>query len=932
MAAIEEERLFRRIVKENDLLTPEQLSRCEKIQQAESVGKSRVKPLVIVCIEQGLVDDKLLQEILELERGYLDDGADAKADLLFGEIAVERSFCSAEQLDQTFRAQRQAKGKRRRIGQVLVELGYLTPYQVSQILQVQGKRVGRCGACNAKFNISNFNAQRDYHCPRCSGDLVLVDSSVYEVERESLVSSLLSEVPETSGGFIGETIDGYKVIELLGEGGMAEVYKAYHTRLRRTRAIKVIKSDQNPQRFLREGQAASKIQHPNIIEIYEIGEHLDRAYFFMELIRGDTLKEWMQRVPIPFDDALELVRQITFGLAAAHEAGIVHRDVKPSNILVDRTADGIVAKLTDFGIAKGENQTSLTATGQIVGTMKYLSPEHIEGQLLDGRADIFSLGILSHELFTGREPWDVDSKLGYLFTNIKDAAPLLSSRDPSIPAGLDRIVSRMLEKTPQRRLDAVTLIDDLALLQDHLVNGTSLRNNTNPISTFYASASGRLLRRISGFFKREDLPEGSSDTHRLAASKSEHQILVEPDSTDLENARAEFEYARRLEQKGELVASQRCMSNLLKRLPDQEPLKADAQEYLKRLQRRLGELANSELRELTQSPSERDLTEVLLTDSQKIVKLSSTNSVQIAQEGLVVLKTFVDNLHRTRDYDRGIERIDSLLQQVATTSLSRDAAAELSQTLYQLARFLLRHKRVSQGKQRLWQVIQHYPDTPAHAKALALIVGYEKTQGMVYVAPGPLVLETQIKGAPSFIDPFFLDETPVTNLQYKAFIDQSGYPLPHHWSTDSYPLGKASHPVTEINYFDAQAFAEWFDKRLPSEFEWERAARSEDQRPYPWGAEFEPSRANTRASDLTQTTPVDAYPDGASNTGCLDMIGNVWEWTDSWYDGESRQRVLRGGSWFSYPEFATIGYRNFEIPKTRRLDFGFRCARSLEPA
>ena len=670
------------------------------------------------------------------------------------------------------------------------------------------------------------------------------------------------------------------------------------------------------------------MRHNNITQIYESGKHRGRDYFFMELVHGDTLKTWMRSVPIPFDDAVELVRQITFGLAVAHHAGIVHRDVKPSNILVDRTGGSICAKLTDFGIAKGDNETSLTGTGQIVGTMKYLSPEHIEGQDLNGRADIFSLGILCHELFTGREPWDVDSKLGYLFTNIKEPAPPLSSRDPSVPVPLDRIVARMLEKDPGRRLDAPTLLDDLTLLQNHLANGVPLRNNTNPLSTFYASASGRLMRRLSGLFRRIDAqPDESTTTIKRPPSS---QPRDRQDSIDPENARAEFEYARRLDKKGELVAAQRCLQNLLKRLPDKERMKTDTEEYLKRLDRRIEALLNEEHSEVTVQPIDRDLTEVLLSDSRKIVQNHPTNSVQVAQEGMVVLKTFVDNLRRIEDYDRDIFRLDEILSHVDVTSLTPDAAEELAHTLYQLARFLTRHKRAEEARPRLWDIIQKFPETKAHTKALKLIVKFEKTTGMVYIHPGPLVLDNPIKGAPNFIDPFLIDETPVTNLQYKSFLDETDYPPPVYWRDGSYPLGKASHPVVGISYFDALAYADWCGKRLPTEFEWERAARGELQVPYPWGESFEQSRANTRASELGQTTPVDSYPDGKSTSGCLDMCGNVWEWTDSWYDGKARQRVLRGGSWFSYPEFATICFRNFELPKTRRRDYGFRCVRGLD--
>ena len=179
--------------------------------------------------------------------------------------------------------------------------------------------------------------------------------------------------------------------------------------------------------------------------------------------------------------------------------------------------------------------------------------------------------------------------------------------------------------------------------------------------------------------------------------------------------------------------------------------------------------------------------------------------------------------------------------------------------------------------------------------------------------------------------PLFLDQHLVTNAHYKRFVDETDHRVPRHWKNGVYPLGKGNHPVVFVSWEDAAAFAGWCGKRLPREEEWERAAAGDDpQRSWPWGDEFDDSRCNCRSVGIGDTTPVDLYPDGRSDHGCFDMIGNVWEWTDSWYDVGSRShRVLRGGSWFTYAEFSYIGYRNHDLPHARSRLYGIRCCRSF---
>jgi sulfatase modifying factor 1 len=213
----------------------------------------------------------------------------------------------------------------------------------------------------------------------------------------------------------------------------------------------------------------------------------------------------------------------------------------------------------------------------------------------------------------------------------------------------------------------------------------------------------------------------------------------------------------------------------------------------------------------------------------------------------------------------------------------------------------------------------------------------------VYVAGGEFTLgsdshnEDETPQQTLYIDAFNIDVYPVTNAQYKEFVDDTGQKVPRNWQGGTYAEGKDDHPVTWVTWHDANAYAEWAGKRLPTEAEWERAARGTDGRIYPWGDQFDGARCNYREAGIKATSPVGSYPEGASPDGVMDMAGNVWEWTADWYDAYRGSRyefarfgeefkVLRGGSWFDGSDVVRCSARNSADPNFSFSTIGFRCA------
>lgn len=267
---------------------------------------------------------------------------------------------------------------------------------------------------------------------------------------------------------IGETIKQYKIIEKIGEGGMGEVWLAEDTTLGRKAALKFLPSgidpsDEEQARFLREAQAASALDHPNICTIYEAGDTDDgRTFIAMAYCDDETVKEKISKGPLELDEAIDIAIQIGEGLARAHKAGIIHRDIKPANAIF--TKDGIV-KIVDFGLAKLSGATQLTRTGSSIGTAAYMSPEQVRGDEVDHRADIWSLGVLLYEMITGQLPFQGDNETAMMYSVLNEDPESLVSLREDIPQYLDEAVTKALVKEQIDRYQSVqTMVEELRKL------------------------------------------------------------------------------------------------------------------------------------------------------------------------------------------------------------------------------------------------------------------------------------------------------------------------------------------------------------------------------------------------------------------------------------------------------------------------------------
>ena len=321
----------------------------------------------------------------------------------------------------------------------------------------------------------------------------------------------------------------YEIIERIGIGGMATVYKAKCHVLNRYVAVKILRDEFTTdrefiRRFNTEAQAAARLTHPNIVSIYDVGNEGNIYYIVMELIQGKTLKEIIEEDgALPWKWSINIAIQIASALEMAHRNNIIHRDIKPHNIII--TEDG-VAKVTDFGIAKAVSNSTITAFGTTIGSVHYFSPEHARGGFTDAKSDLYSLGVVLYEMLTGRVPFDADTPVSVALKHMQEIPIEPLKINPLIPSSLNNIILKAMQKDPNQRYQSATeMLRDLRqVAKNPEGNFVVLNKYSNDFPTQKVETiQNRTLNEKAGDIKGKQ--ENKKKQNKLVAFYSKHKVL-----------------------------------------------------------------------------------------------------------------------------------------------------------------------------------------------------------------------------------------------------------------------------------------------------------------------------------------------------------------------------------------------------------------------
>ena len=711
----------------------------------------------------------------------------------------------------------------------------------------------------------------------------------------------------------------YRLDRVLGEGGMGRVYEARHERLNKRYAVKVLKPEFNMQRealmrFEREAQTAGELGHVNILEVVDFNHTAEGVYYIVtEFLDGRSLGAVLKKDgPMGMQRAIPILHQMCRALGVAHTHGIVHRDLKPENVFLTRGFDtDDFVKILDFGISKVRTaESQLTQTGQIIGTPAYMAPEQAEGRAdLDHRADIYSLGAMMYEMFTGKRPFQRATLQATLVALLSEPTPRLRQARPDLPQALETIILRCMARNPIERYQQISSLDgELVALWEQYVS-----------PTLEADAS----RSLPG-----------------ASAVSDLMSLASKDRAGPSGGRAAD---------GELSQSPRSAV-----VPAGAP---DAAASAPTFPQMASRPANS-ARNSVGIPGQPAVAQVSSPWSSAGKPVDSARTNRASDSGIgrawllgiiaVVLLGGIGTVGYV-GYERGWLGTGPSKRSKAAGSQSHASGGQGGSEVTPGG--LGAGAVVPPGDVHGQMASARRPDgRPASARSAAAT----HPTGMVLIHGGIFMMGRNSGGLKlerpahrMIVKNFYLDVAEVSNRRYAAYRSHHSGQIRSPWPGGSPPAGELDLPVTNVTWKEADAYCRCVaGRRLPTEVEWEYAARSGDhkQNLYPWGATFESGKVVSSVGAAATRHLVSvrlATPYG----GLFHMLGNAWEWTGSRYrpypgskaeDTDETLYIMRGGGAESTnPDEVTATFRAFDYPNRRPNGkraaskyLGFRCARN----
>jgi serine/threonine-protein kinase len=744
-----------------------------------------------------------------------------------------------------------------------------------------------------------------------------------------------------SDSLVGRTIGAYEIIEKIGQGGMAEVYKGFHPALRRHVAVKVLgrflqTDSDTSKRFQREAQAAASLRHVNIIQVFDFGSYEGGHYMVMEYVEGTDLRVEMDRRvqsddPFAHTEILSILDQVASALDYAHERGIIHRDVKPGNILLSDEGPVI---LSDFGLALLRNRVSQATLGRSFGTPAYIAPE----QAMDSRAaapqsDIYALGAILYEMVTGRILFQAESPISLALKHISEDPEPPSSFVPHLSSGAEAVMLKAVAKRPEDRFPtARQMVEALrrerfSVLTDPAEARDEFPGRDSPRSVQPPPPSPPLSAETPDEKPTSPIEPSPAETAVKDASKPPYfprrrwplvlvgllsllilgvvAVLTLDDETDalLFLGAAPTETPTTTTTIAPTATSTDTPPSPTSNLPMVPPTA----------------MSTDTLTPMSADTSTQTLTPAYTETPTPTPMPTATPSPIPPTDTLTPTPTPTDTLTPTPT------PTDTLTPTPTPT------------------------------------------DTPTPTPTPTLAPGETRKRpvdGMTmhFVPRGVFLMgaddddpEASSRERPHHevaLTSFWIDGAEVTNTQYRLCVEADACTEPS--TTDAYDNpARSDHPVVFVTWEQANAYCEWiaeetdWEAHLPTEAQWEKAASwepvNEAKLRYPWGDEEpNPTLLNYLGTGLGRTAAVGSFPDGISPYGVQDMSGNVWEWVADWFDNDyystpepppnpqgpdhGTTKVMRGGSYGYGSRYVRTTHREFGNPeRAKGAGLGFRC-------